>query len=147
MRTSPAGRALIQAAESCKLEAYPDPGVGWKLPTIGWGHTGPDVVRGLKIGQAIADELFDSDVLAKEGLVLAAVHRAPLTQGQFDALVSFAYNCAGWQNSTLVRMVNEGNFTAAADEFPKWCHADGRVLPGLVTRRAAERAMFLGEAA
>jgi len=81
---------------------------------------------------------------------MAAV-QAPLEQHQFDPLVSFAYNCAGWRASTLIRLANAGHFAEAAEQFPRWVHAEDStghivVLPGLVARRAAERAMFSGEA-
>ena len=71
--------------------------------------------------------------------------RVPLTDGQHGALVSFTFNLGPGrlQASTLLRRVNEGLFDAAAEEFPKWVMAGGRRLPGLVARRAAERAMFL----
>ena len=146
MKTSPAGIALICRFESCRLEAYPDPGVGWKLPTIGWGHTGAGVTMGLRIDQARADQLLASDLRASESAVLGVV-RVPLIQCRFDALVSFAYNCKGWRTSILIRLCNAGNFAAASNEFPKWIHAEAEdghveVLPGLVLRRAAEQALF-----
>jgi lysozyme len=72
-----------------------------------------------------------------------------LNQGQYDALVDFTYNLgpAALQGSTLLRKLNAGDYAGAAAEFPKWCHAGRAVLPGLVTRRARERAMFEGDAA
>jgi lysozyme len=148
MKTSPAGIALICRFEGCRLDAYPDPGVGWNLPTVGYGHTGAGVSQGLHIDQARAEELLASDLANFEHAVLGAVH-VPLTQCQFDALVSFAYNVKGWQGSTLIRLCNAGDFAGAAAEFPKWDHApaaDGHmeVLPGLVLRRAAEQRLFRG---
>jgi hypothetical protein len=75
--------------------------------------------------------------------------KKPLSQGQFDALVSLVFNAgAAPLHGTLGSQLNEGNFDGAAAEFPKWCHGTmgGKlvVLPGLVTRRAAEQAMFKG---
>jgi lysozyme len=144
MRTSPVGIALIQHFESCKLEAYPDPGEGWKLPTIGWGHTGAGVTMGLRIDQARADQWFAGDLIAFECAVSGVV-RVPLIQCRFDALVSFAYNVIGWRTSTLIRLCNDGNFVAAAAEFPRWIHSGGiEIEPGLVLRRAAEQTVFNG---
>lgn len=99
---------------------------------------------GQTITQERAEQLLRSDLLAFEAEVMSAAH-IPLKQCQFDALVSFAYNCEGWRDSTLIRKVNAGDFRGASAEFPKWCHADGEIEPGLVLRRAAERVMFDGD--
>lgn len=141
MKISPAGIALIQRFEGCKLDAYPDASPE-RIPTIGYGHTGAGVFLGLKITQERANELLCADLVKFEAAVSSAVH-VTLTQGQFDALVSFAYNVKGWRASTLINMVNAGNFASAAAEFPKWCHAGKTELAGLVLRRAAEQQLFL----
>ena len=72
--------------------------------------------------------------------------QVPLTQGQYDALVSFAYNLglAALKSSTLLRLLNARNYAGAAAQFPRWNRAGGKVLPGLTRRREAERVMFLG---
>jgi lysozyme len=143
MKTSPAGIALICHFEGCKLEAYPDPGLGWKLPTIGYGHTGAGVTQGLRIDQARADQWLAGDLIAFECAVSGVVY-VPLIQCRFDALVSFAYNCKGWRTSTLIRLCTAGNFAAAANEFPRWCHDGNGIETGLVLRRAAEQTLFNG---
>ena len=70
---------------------------------------------------------------------------APLNQNQWDALMSFTYNlgAANLESSTLRRLLNAGNYSAAAEQFPRWNKAGGQVLAGLVRRRAAERDLFL----
>lgn len=146
MRTSDQGIALLHHFEGCRLEAYPDPGTGGDPWTIGWGDTGPDVVPGLVITQAEADRRF-ADRLAREFEpgVLAAV-RVPLTQHQFDALVSLAYNIglAALNRSTLLRKLNTGDYVGARAQFGRWTRAGGRAMRGLQRRRAAEAAMFGG---
>ncbi len=68
-----------------------------------------------------------------------------LDQDQFDALVSFTFNlgAGNLQSSTLLKLLNQGEYTQAADQFLRWNKAGGRVLPGLTRRREAERALFL----
>jgi lysozyme len=132
---------LVKEFEGCRLVAYRCPAGVW---TIGWGHTGPEVTEGLTITQAKADEYLEQDL----GRVLAGVDRlvtTDLTVGQTAALVSFAYNVGlgALKHSTLLRLLNTGATEAAAAEFPRWNRAAGRVLPGLVRRRAAEMEMFL----
>jgi lysozyme len=130
---------LVAEFEGCKLAAYQDVGGVW---TIGFGRT-VGVRPGMRIDQAQADELLCEDLEATARAVSGAVH-VPLTQGQFDALVSFAFNCKGWRGSTLLRLVNEGQFTAAAAEFPRWDHAGKAEFAGLLRRRMAEQALFVG---
>lgn len=142
------GLELIKSFEGCRLEAYPDPGTKGAPWTIGWGHTG-GVTPGMRITQQEADDLLAEDV-GKAAEVVARWVTVPLNQNQFDALTSFVYNCGAgnFQQSTLLRLLNEGNFGGAADQFPRWTHGGkGEVLPGLVRRRAAERSLFLTEVA
>jgi lysozyme len=137
---SSAGLALTKSFEGLRLTAYQDAGGVW---TIGYGHTGPDVKPGQTITEAEATELLLADLQTAVRCVNGAV-RVPLTQGQFDALVDFAYN-AGRGNllhSTLLRSVNAGDFAGAEAQFGLWVHAGGKVEPGLVRRRAAEAALF-----
>lgn len=155
MKTSDAGKALIKSFESCSLTPYRCPA---GIPTIGWGTTRyPDgrtvSMRDARITQAQADAYFDHDLGAFEHDVQQLVRVTP-TQGQFDALVSFAYNVGsdidadiipeGLGDSSLMRKFNAGDIKGAADEFEKWNKAGGKVLAGLTRRRKAERAMFLG---
>lgn len=148
-RISGRGVALIEQAEGCRLTAYPDPGSGGDPRTIGSGHTGPDVHEGLTITQAQADALLRQDLARFERGVAALVAGHATTQGQFDAMVSFAFNLGigALAGSSLLRLHRQGAFGAAAAEFGKWTHAGGRVLPGLVRRRAAEAALYRGEEA
>lgn len=143
-KVNAAGLALIKSFEGCELSAYPDPGSGGDPWTIGYGHTGPEVHEGLTITQAQADAYLEADLEGFESCVNDAVDR-DLTPNQFSALVSFAYNegCGALSGSTLMKLVNEGNFAGAANEFGQWIYAGGKVLPGLVRRRAAERDLFL----
>lgn len=148
MQTSDQGIALIKRHEGVRLEAYPDPGRGWEIPTIGVGHTSaagpPAVARGMKITEAGADAILRSDLAKFERAVTSLVH-VPLTQAQFDALVSFTFNVGpgNLSKSTLLRKLNRGDYQGAADQFSVWNKSNGKVLKGLVNRRAAERALFL----
>ena len=145
MRTSAEGVALMHHYESCRLSAYPDPGsVDGRPWTIGWGHTGPEVRRGLVWTQAQADAAFLRDLQATEYLVEKMAPTA--TQAEFDALVSFAYNlgAAALRGSTLMRLYQAGDKTGTAEQFLRWDKNDGAVLHGLTKRRNAERCLFLG---
>ncbi len=126
MRTSAEGIALLHHYESCRLAAYPDPGSVDGHPwTIGWGHTGKEVKRGLVWTQAQADAAFVQDLAATEAGVQRLV-KVPLTQFQFDALVSFAYNVGldenrngkaeGLGESTLLRKLNAKDYAGAAEQ-------------------------------
>lgn len=141
MRTSDAGLALIQEFEGCRLTVYRD-SVG--VLTIGYGHTGKDVRSGLHISQDEASALLRIDVRSAEDDIHTQI-QAPLTQPQFDALVSFVFNLGGGNlhKSTLRKLLNAGDYRAAADEFLKWDRAGGKKLAGLTRRREAERALFL----
>ena len=139
------GLDLIKHFEGLRLEAYQCSASVW---TIGYGTThtalGP-VKKGDRITESEAERLLEADVRMFEQLVRDAV-LVPLTQSQFDALVSFAYNVGSGAlaGSTLLRKVNRLDFGGAADEFLRWNKADGKVVEGLVRRRAAERRMFIG---
>lgn len=148
MRPSSAAYALIKEFEGLRLHAYQDSAGVW---TIGWGHTG-DVRRGQSITVHQAEALLALDI----GIAAAAVNRhveAPLSQNMFDALVSFTFNLGEERlaQSTLLKKLNLRDYHAAANEFTKWTKATvkGRkvTLPGLVRRRAAERAMFVNQEA
>ena len=139
MHTSQKGLDLIKSFEGLRLSAYKDV-VG--VVTIGYGTT-----SGVKMGDTItkerAEELLREDVARFESQVLRLV-KVPLTQGQHDALVSFVYNlgAGNLSNSTLLRLLNAGDYAGAAAQFDRWNKAGGKVLAGLVRRRAAERALF-----
>ncbi len=156
MRLSQHGVAVAHYFEQCKLKAYPDPGSKNGEPwTIGWGHTGPEVKPGLVWTQEQADAAFLVDIARFERDVLSLV-KVPVNQGQFDALVLFTYNVGpdidadtiaeGLGDSTLLRKLNVGDYEGAALEFRKWNKNDGKVMRGLIRRRAAEECLFRGMA-
>lgn len=139
MKTTAVMRRMITEWEGCKLTAYKDP-VG--ILTIGVGHTGPDVVPGMRISQAQADEILSRDLERFERAVERLCPGA--SQQQFDALVSFAFNCGegALERSTLRKHHNAGSHAEAGREFDKWNKAKGQVLAGLTRRRAGERAVY-----
>src|SRR4029453_6346129 len=143
MKTSSAGVELIARFEGVRLKAYDD-GVGvW---TIGFGHTGKDVHRGLTITMKRARELLRRDLAGAEAQVNQTIKRL-LNQSQFDALVSLVFNTGPLPlQKTLGSCLNRGDVRGASGEFPKWCKAtkNGQLitLDGLVRRRKAEREMF-----
>ncbi len=145
MRTSSAGRAAIALREGNRLTAYRD-SVG--ILTVGVGHTSaagpPTVTPGMTITAAQSDEILSRDLATFERAVSNSV-KVPITQNQFNALVSLAFNIGGgaFAKSTLVRRLNTGDYTGAANQFLRWNRAGGKVLRGLVTRREAERKQFL----
>ena len=133
------------------LKAYKCPGGKW---TIGWGHTGPEVYEGRKITRDEAEILLSHDVLRFERDVdsLVNVH---ISNNQFSALVLLAFNIGpdidddetaeGLGDSTLLKMLNKGDYQGAAEQFLAWCYSDGKKLAGLKIRREAEKALFLKE--
>nr|DAF33669.1 MAG TPA: Lysozyme [Caudoviricetes sp.] len=145
MQTSEKGIALIKLFEGCKLTAYQDSVGVW---TIGYGWTQPvdgkPIRAGMTIKQETAERLLKTGLVSYENDVSRLV-KVNLTQGQFDALVSFTYNLGArsLSTSTLLRKINAGDYTGAADEFLRWNKAGGKVLNGLTRRREAERALFL----
>lgn len=156
MLVSPDGIALIKRFEGCArlrldgmIEAYPDPATGAAPWTIGWGATGKDHVHGGRIGsdtvwtQAQCDARLADDLARYAAEVAAAVGLAPTTQAQFDALVAFHYNTGAIARATLTRKHREGDREGAAREFARWTRAGGKVLKGLVRRRAAEAELYL----
>lgn len=148
MQLSENGFAIIKFFEGLRLTAYQCSAHVW---TIGWGHTGADVVPGMKITLDRAKELLTKDVQRFVRDVNSLL-RVDVTQGQFDALVSFAFNLGsdidddmiaeGLGDSTLLRKLNAGDVKGAANEFVKWNKAGGKVQSGLVKRRACERVLF-----
>ena len=143
MRISQTGLDLIKTFEGLKLESYKCPAGVW---TVGYGHTRTTKPH-QRITEQQAETLLREDVAAFERAVEQAV-TVDLAQHEFDALVSFAYNVGSgaFAKSTLVRKLNAGDKAGAAREFDRWNKAGGRELPGLARRRAAERALFEGNA-
>lgn len=146
-KTSQKGIDLIHSFETCKLTAYPDPGSRDGTPwTIGWGSTGPGIVRGIVWTQKQADDRFKADLAKFENGVSKAIGDVPTTQSQFDAMVSLAYNIGinAFAGSTVCRRHKAGEYEGAATAFSMWIKNDGAVLRGLVRRRAAEADLYRG---
>ncbi|MEE4316853.1 MAG: lysozyme [Erythrobacter sp.] len=154
-----AGIALIKRFEGCArlrtdglVEAYPDPGTGAEPWTIGWGATGRDHVHGGRIGpgtlwtQDQCDGRLADDLVRYAAEVRTAIGDAPTTQPQFDALVSFHYNTGAIARATLTQRHRALDYAGAVREFARWNRAGGRVLKGLVRRRAAEAALYMSGA-
>ena len=133
------GLALIKQFEGLRLKAYLCPA---GVLTIGYGSTGPNVKPGMTITADQAEKLLLDDLVRFEQGV--ALQCPVATDNQFAALTAFAFN-VGLENlrtSTLRRMHNEGDYAGAAGQFGKWNRAAGKVLPGLIKRRAAESALY-----
>lgn len=146
MRTSSKGLNIIKKAEGLSLEAYLDPVGIW---TIGYGHAnnGRGVNPGMVITKQEAENLLRQDVKTAEDSVKRLI-TAPLSQSQFDALVSFTFNLGSGslQRSTLRKKVNQNpNDPSIAAEFKRWVMGDGQTLPGLVKRRAKEAALYFSD--
>jgi lysozyme len=140
MKHSKTVEQLTEGFEAKRLSAYiPRPG---DVPTIGYGHT-----RGVKMGDVCTDEQavawLQEDYVICEKDVNDHVN-IPLTQGEFDALVDFCFNLGGrsLNNSTLLRLLNAGEYKLAAHEFERWDMAGGKHMAGLLRRRLAEEALF-----
>jgi lysozyme len=137
-RISRTGLRLIQEFEGCHLAAYYCPS---GILTIGYGHTGPDVYEDRVIDQRKAEELLNQDLERFEDAVKGMI-KVPLTQGEFDALVSFTFNVGegALQNSTLRHRLNRGDDKnlVFAQELPRWVNGATGPLEGLVRRRNAE---------
>lgn len=142
-RVGPDGLKLVREFEGCKLVAYPDPGSADGKPwTIGWGATGPGISKGVTWTQEQADARHEADMMKYAREVAMAIGEAPTSQLQFDALVSFHYNTGAIGRATLTRLHRAGLFGQAAAEFAKWNKNDGKVMPGLTRRRAAEAELY-----
>jgi len=166
MKLNADGLALLKHFESClkptsrgTFEAYPDPGYGWNVATIGWGtvqyENGAKVKHGDEITQARADELLEWEInekiFGKKGKTpeddipgVVDLVKVPLTENQASALIVFAYNVGifALKRSTLLRKLNAKDYAGAAAQFGVWNKSNGKVLKGLIRRRAAERALF-----
>lgn len=144
MILSEKGRKFIQNFEGLRLEAYLCPSGVW---TIGFGHTA-GVKKGQKITLQQAESFFNKDIFSFENAVNTLV-KVPLTQGQFDALVSFAFNCGigNFRSSTLLKLLNQGDYKGAGEQFLVWnkIKKNGKLLSceGLTNRRKAEKEMFI----
>lgn len=146
MRISPRGLSLLKQFEGCILVPYKDSAGLW---TIGYGHliadgrTLPDSAK-YKITQKQADLLLKYDVIPREKAV-ERLCTAPLSQNEFDALVSFVFNLGAgcFQRSTIRQKLNRGDRAGAAKVLLRYNRAGGKVIKGLVNRRMAEFKLFM----
>lgn len=134
------GLALIKSFEGCRLTAY-KPVAAEKYYTIGYGHYGADVTKGMKITQAQADAYLVQDCAKFVASVNKYANLPWMNQERFDALVSFTYNCGA---GNLNKLLDNGKRSAeqVAASLPKYNKGSGKVLNGLVRRRAAELELF-----
>lgn len=145
--TSQSGVDLIKSSEGLELEAYPDPGTKGKPITIGYGTTvmnGRPILPDQRITKEYAETLLKQDLQRTFEKGVKTYVKVPVSQGEFDALVSFTYNCGvgNLSKSTLLQQLNAGQYERASEEFIKWNKAAGKVLPGLTKRRVKEANMF-----
>lgn len=142
MKTSEAGKIFIKEKEGLRLEAYR---CSAGVLTIGYGHTGGDVDPGMKITPEQAEVYFLKDLENKAERYVNRYVKVKLTQGQFDALVSFTFNLGAGNllKSTLLKLLNTGDYAGAAEQFERWTKSGGKITPGLVKRRREEKEMFL----
>lgn len=132
---------LVKQFEGRKLVAYKCPAGIW---TCGYGSTGPDIVQGVTWTIWQAEDRLKTD-LVKFTKAVDAMVTVDLTDNQRAALISFSYNVGtgALKASTLLALLNQGKTDEAAEQFLKWNKANGRVMVGLTTRRAAEMELFL----
>jgi len=149
MNMTQEGLALIKRFEGFRAKAYRCPAGVW---TIGYGHTSqsgaPEIKAGMRLSRQKASPILAKDIERFAGGVRRAA-TVTLNEQQFSALVSFAYNVglAAFRSSSVLKAVNQSDFAAVPRRLSLWVKADGRVLPGLVKRRAAEAALFAGDEA
>ena len=144
MKTSPRAVQFIKDHEGYRETAYQCASGVW---TIGWGHTSDakfPVRKGMKINRAKAEAMLRHDIAEAEDAIDAVV-RVPLNSNQYGALVSLIFNIGvgAFRRSTLLRLLNKGDYERASREFGKWNKSQGRTLPGLTRRRAEEKALFM----
>lgn len=137
MKTGEAGINLIKKFEGLRLKAY-KPVSAEKYFTIGYGHYGADVKADMVITEAYATSLLRQDLTKAENTVNS--YNRSWTQNQFDALVSFTYNCGA---GNLKRLITNRTNVQIACAIVKYNKAGGKVLKGLVRRRKAEQELFL----
>ena len=134
------GLELIKHFEGCELEAYKCPAGVW---TIGYGHI-KGVSEGMTITEAQAEEMLQSELIEYEGYINDLVE-VELNQNQFDAMVSWVYNLGGGnlKSSTLLKVLNAGDYAGVPAQMLRWNKAGGKVLEGLTRRRQAEADLFV----
>lgn len=142
MKLNEEGLNLIRSFEGLRLKAYLDI-VG--VPTIGYGETGPDIKLGLVWTREQAEQSFSKLVNEFAHQLKKSIFVDDLTDNQFSALVSLAYNVGlgAVKKSTLLALVNLRDYKGAAEQFLRWNKAAGKVVAGLTRRRQAEKELFL----
>lgn len=139
--------SLVKRWEGLKLTAYPDPGSKNGEPwTIGYGHTSDGflkVNRGLTISTQVAEDALTFD-LNETAAAIEPLIKADLSDNQFGALVSFAFNVgvSAFRKSTLLKKLNAGDYAAVPAQLARWNKNDGKVMDGLINRRAAEAGLW-----
>ena len=138
---SVSGLSYIQQHEGLVLGVYLDP-VG--IPTVCYGHMDRRLKIGTRYTRAQCEQFLYEDTESAQQAVKDLV-TVPLTQNQYDALVSLVFNIGrpAFARSALLKKLNEEDYAGAAQEFPRWVYAKGQKLPGLVTRRNSEMELFL----
>lgn len=131
---------MVRDFEGFRDKAYQCSAGVW---TLGYGHT-RGVKKGMTCTKDQADMWLSEDLGEAEAAVIKYV-KVPLTDNQYGALVDFTFNLGqgSLASSTLLRLLNDGDYTKAADQFTRWVKADGNVIEGLVRRREAEKKLFL----
>ena len=139
-KISAAGITLVKHYEGLYLHAYRCPA---GVLTIGWGHTGKDVTMGEVITPERAEALLEKD-LAGAAADVSRLVVVPLAQEEFDALVSFTFNlgAGALAGSTLLRVLNQGEYDEVPDQLLRWDHCKGQVLDGLRLRRQVEAKLW-----
>lgn len=140
MNISTKGKLFIKKFEKLELKAYQDQGGVW---TIGWGTT-KGVYAGMVIDEVTAERWFQEELNEIVPKIRKLI-QVPVSQGQFDALVSFTYNCGleAFRVSTLRRVLNNREYDKVPQQFLRWVFVKGKKSNGLVNRRTAESIMFI----
>lgn len=132
---------LIKGFEGFSKRTYEDSG---GVLTIGFGETGKHVTPGMQISIQQAEKYLEARLATLEEEILTLV-KVPLNDNQLSSLESFAYNLGigALAGSTMLKLINKGDFTGAGEQFGYWTHVKGKIIPGLVNRRRAEQKLFL----
>ena len=141
MNISKNGIELIKEFEGLRLESYKCPAGIW---TIGYGHTGKNIIKGIKITKKEAEDYLYNDLKIHSEYIKKLV-KVEINQNQTDALISLEYNIGynTFKNSTLLKLLNQGKYLEASKEFDKWVYSNSKKLKGLISRRKKEKELFL----
>lgn len=141
MKLSENGLKFLKDEEGFRPTPYKDSGGAL---TIGFGHKILEGESFTSLSIVEATDLLEKDILKAETCIINFV-REPLNQNEFDSLTSFIFNigCAQFKGSTMLKLLNIGDFDSAAEQFPRWCKDNGKIIKALLNRRLREKAMFL----